>query len=112
MYREYNTFFAGGREDGLRTSGDFRERSGPSSAGKRGVPRLARNGFQARPGGDGTRRGSDMSSSTRAAEPLFQRAEPLISPRLRIPLLSMNRRMPLFIEFATRSPSPLMPVTT
>lgn len=90
----------------MRPFGDFRESSRPSSAGKRGIPQLARDGFQTRYGL------RHVFVDPGAAEPLFQRAEPVISPTLRIPFLSMNRRMPLFIEFATQSPSPRRPVTT
>lgn len=93
----------------MRPFGDFRESSRPSSAGKRGIPQLARDGFQTRLGGERTRQ---VFTDPGTAEPLFQRAEPVISPTLRIPFLSMNRRMPLFIEFATQSPSPRRPVTT
>lgn len=97
----------------MRTFGDFREPARPSSAGKRGIPQLARDVFQTRPGGERTRRGlRQVFTDQGAAEPLSQRAEPVTSPTLRIPFLSMNRRMPLFIEFATQSPSPRIPVTT
>ena len=97
----------------MRPFGDFRESSRPSSAGKRGTPQLARDGFQTRLGGERTRRGlRQVFADPGTAEPLSQRTEPVISPTLRIPFLSMNRRMPLFIEFATQSPSPRRPVTT
>ena len=63
----------------------------------------------AEPAGRAVGRGNGAALGASVQSALW--SEPVISPRLPTPFSSMNLKRPLFMEFATDSPSPRRPVT-